>query len=268
MIEEGVKTILIFSSLSFHHSGTTVRTAGWLSALRRTSTTPTRRPCGATRTSTCSSGWRPMARSSTPREAGGGTSTATSCHWWCNHGEWTTVVMMTVGGVQLDDALTEGQGQERQTRGMTCGYFTESRWTKDISIFKKKDILLYNVYIISSLKLSSTWARLKIWQGHLCQKKEKGEKLISKLARLVCTSSLWSAERETKREEKRRSDKRKIDKVTTKQHSSESNTSLFCQDCLFKIIYCVIFNKTIKKKKKRQNFCLWPFMLLFWILII
>lgn len=44
------------------------------------------------------------------------------------------------GESNLDDALTEGQGQKWKTHGMTCGHFTKSRWTKDISIFKKKEI--------------------------------------------------------------------------------------------------------------------------------
>lgn len=141
--------IFIFSTPPFYlpRSGTTVRTAGWSSASRRTSTTRTRRPCGATRTSTCSSGWRPTARSSTPRGAGGRTSTATSCRWWCSRGDWTTAVTMTEGAaagfffrVRPGQCTDGGAGTRRKkkTRGMTCGRSTESRWTKFLFLKRKK----------------------------------------------------------------------------------------------------------------------------------
>lgn len=76
----------------------------------------------------------------------------------------------------------------------------------------------------------------------------------------VYVKRLTEDEESQKKKKKKR--QKKLDKVTTKQHNSESKASLFSQDCPFKIIYCVIFNKT-NKKQKRQNVCLLPFMLLF-----
>lgn len=102
------------------------------------------------------------------------------------------------------------------------------------------------------------------YEKNLCaKKKEKREKVISKHARLVCICEAPDGRRRDKT--RRRSEKRKIINVTTKQHNSESNTSLFCQDYPFKIIYCVIFNKTNKKQKKAK---LLPFFFLFFFFTI